>query len=474
MALTDLVDRQGTVTAEELETRVSVLRGALIAEGVGEGDAVLLVAANERESVAAYHAITGIGATAVLSHGGAGASELRHACAVTSPRLALLSPGTEHAAGALDGVGIFESTSLAGDAAPAVDVSPHARRLILFTSGTTSQPKGVVHSAQSLTAAAQNLQALTGSDRSDRVFLVSPLASITGVLQVLEMGPTVGAAAALESAFDAESSLDFLIESGATFYGGPDLVLDRMLAVATQRGVRVPLRVAALGGTMLRHELIQTVESFGIRVVRVYGSSEAPCSTGTRPDEPGSLRLTDEGTPAPGVQVRIAEDDSKELLVAGPHLFGGYLDDEQTTDAVEDGWFHTGDQAEIVDGRVRIIGRLKDVASRNGKKISLAEVDQAFTTATGIVDCAAFIVPDDATGERVAMAVRLADGGAIDVPSVLAAMESSGLAKFKLPESVVRIDAPLPLTPTGKVQRRDLSEDADVLWRASRLGNAAE
>jgi non-ribosomal peptide synthetase component E (peptide arylation enzyme) len=131
-------------------------------------------------------------------------------------------------------------------------------------------------------------------------------------------------------------------------------------------------------------------------------------------------------------------------------------------------WFATGDEAEIVDGRLRIVGRLKDVASRNGKKISLSEVDLAFTTATGIVDCAAFIVADEVTSERVALAVRT--DTALDVPSVLAAMEEAGLARYKLPEVVVAFTAPLPTTATGKVQRRDLTEDAGtVLWRADRL-----
>ena len=92
------------------------------------------------------------------------------------------------------------------------------------------------------------------------------------------------------------------------------------------------------------------------------------------------------------------------------------MDDDDNDGATVDGWFRTGDEAQIVDGRLRITGRLKDVVSRNGKKMSLAEVDQAFTAASGITECAAFGVPDADTGERVAVAVHLDDDITIDVP----------------------------------------------------------
>jgi acyl-CoA synthetase (AMP-forming)/AMP-acid ligase II len=116
------------------------------------------------------------------------------------------------------------------------------------------------------------------------------------------------------------------------------------------------------------------------------------------------------------------------------------------------------------------VGRLKEVASRNGRKVSLAEVDDAFRSASGLAACAAFPVADAVTGERIAVAVLLPAGADLDVPRVLDAMVAAGLAKWKLPESVVSYGAPLPVTPTGKVERRSLSEDAGaVVWRADRL-----
>jgi acyl-CoA synthetase (AMP-forming)/AMP-acid ligase II len=464
-----LVDRRGVWTYAELDARAASIRGALVRRGVRRGDAVLVVTANERESAAAYLAVVGLGAVAVLSHVGAGASELAAACSATTPVLAVLSPPAEARGVDLpDGLAVIPVVELDGAPAPAAPPDPDARRVIVFTSGTTSTPKGVVHSGRSLAAATACFQAMLQLTADDRLFVVSPLGSITGVLQALELAPSVGAAAVLEHDFDDQRSLDLLLDGGGTAYGGPDVVLDRLLSAAERRGVDLPIRIAALGGTMLRTELIEKAERrFGIRVVRVYGSSEAPCSTGSRPDEPDEVRLADEGLPGPGVELRIG--DGGELLVRGPHVLLGYVDPADEEGALVDGWFHTGDEASIVDGRLRITGRLKDVASRNGKKISLVEVDLAFAAASGIVGCAAFAVPDDRTGERVAVAVHLPDGATLDVAAVLDAMEGAGLARWKLPESVVRSERPLPVTPTGKVRRQALTEALGMLWRAERL-----
>jgi len=463
-----VVDRDGSLTYAELEDRVARAAGALREAGVVPGDHVLVVTGNERHSVISYHAVVRCGGVAVLSQVSAGASELRAALDATAPVLAVLSP---LATDVPMGLPVLHAVDLGASAEPLtapVDPDPDRPRVVVFTSGTTSVPKGVVHTGRSLAATVACCAAMTGFSGEDRAFLVSPLASITGVTQALEMAPAVGGAVVLEPAFADDATLDLLLAAGGTFYGGPDLVLDRLLTAAARRGVAVPLRSAALGGTMLRPELLATAEAAGIRVIRVYGSSEVPWSTGTRVTEPDELRLSDEGTPGPGVELRLADDGTRELLIRGPHRFLRYAGAGVADQPREDDWFRTGDEAEIVDGRLRIVGRLKDVASRNGRKVSLAEVDAAFTAATGIAACAAFVVPDDETGDRVAVAVE--QPGVLDVPAALAAMRAAGLAPYKLPESVVGWDGALPSTATGKVQRRELSEDGGVLlWQAERL-----
>jgi len=473
-----LVDRRGRWTYAELAAASDRLAGTLHELGVGAGDAVVIVADNDRESAAAYHATGRLGAVAVLVHRASGASDVAFACAASAPRVVLLAPTAHGLGAAATGEGrtvhaVADLLGADGPPPPRPTVDPDAARLVIFTSGTTSAPKGVVHTENTLRASTANYRATTDLTGDDRFFLVSPLASIAGVLQVLYLAPLLGAAAVLEHAFDEEGTLDLLTETGGTFYGGTDVVLGRLLAAARRRGVGVPLRGAAVGGTMLRHDLLLDAEAtFGIVVQRVYGSSEVPSSTSAVPDEAQAVRLGDDGRPAPGVEVRVLDDGTQELLVRGPHRFRGYLDPRDNEGAFEGDWFRTGDAAELVDGRLRVVGRLKEIASRSGKKISLAEVEQAFAAATGLEACAAFAAPDDVTGERVVVAVRLLEGATLDVPAALDAMGAAGFAKWKLPEAVVRHDGPFPMTATGKVLRRALSEEASVpLWRAERLAS---
>jgi len=475
-----LLDREGAVTYTELASSVEQVAAGLEHLGVGTGDSVVVVTDNDRESVAACHAVWHRGAVALLVHRSAGASDVRLARTTSSPKVVLLSPTAGAAGDGAAEVGpVVAVADLLGTPVEradtlAVPVDPDAARLVVFTSGTTSKPKGVVHTVNTLRASAANFHAMTDLERDERFFLVSPLASIAGVLQVLQLAPGLGAAAVLERAWDDEETFDLLVGTGGTFYGGTDTVLARLFDVARQRGAAVPLRAVSVGGTMLRRDVLDAAEDeFGIRVLRVYGSSEAPSSTGARPAEPRDVRLADDGLPAPLVELRVPDDDAREVLLRGPHVFRGYLDPVDNDECFDGDWFRTGDAGEIRDGRLRVVGRLKEIANRSGRKVSLAEVEDAFRAATDVPGCAAFAAPDDVTGEHVALAVQIPEGELLDVPAALDAMVAAGLAKWKLPESVVSHPAPFPTTATGKVRRGELSElSGPVLWQADRLGRA--
>jgi acyl-CoA synthetase (AMP-forming)/AMP-acid ligase II len=472
---TAILDHNGAMTYAELASVTERLASNLYGCGVRTGDAVVVVTDNDRESVLACHATWQLGAVAVLVHRSSGAGDVALACEAVSPAIVLLASGAEpfRAAAGFTGrvAAIADLVGTGGVSASDIVVDPDAARLVIFTSGTTSKAKGVVHTANTLRASAANFLAMTDLTADDRLFLVSPLASIAGVLQVLRLAPELGAVAVLENAWEGEGTLDFLVETGGTFYGGTDTVLARLLDVARNRGVRVPLRTISVGGTKLQGEVLKRAEDdFGIRVLRVYGLSEAPNSTGSRPNEARGLRLADDGAPAPGVELRVGPDGSGEVLVHGPHLFRGYLDPADNGDAFDGDWLRTGDLGELAQGRLRVTGRLKEIANRNGKKVSLAEVEESFRAVAMIDECAAFAVPDPLTGERVVLAVRMSEGKPLDVPAVLQAMVSSGLAKWKLPESVLRYDARFPTTATGKVRRVELSEEnGALLWSADRL-----
>jgi acyl-CoA synthetase (AMP-forming)/AMP-acid ligase II len=180
-------------------------------------------------------------------------------------------------------------------------------------------------------------------------------------------------------------------------------------------------------------------------------------STASARWEPEAVRLGDDGSPLGAVEVRIgSKADPAECCLGGPHLFVGYVDRDDDAGAFDDDWFCTGDLAELRDGRLKIVGRIKDIVIRNGLNIPISEVDGAVAALPGGVQCAGSGVDDPATGERLAMAVRMRDGTALEFDAMVEGLVTAGLAKWKIPEELVVWNEVLPETASGKVQRKDL------------------
>ena len=299
------------------------------------------------------------------------------------------------------------------------------------------------------------------------------MASVTGVLQAVSVPPLVGAAVLLEDRWSPAASLNGSFELQATFFGGPDVLLDQLLDEATRRGiVSVPIASVFLGGAALDPHILQRVESeFGIVVMPAYGSSEAPISTSGTRDEPADVRLSNDGRPLQGVEIRIGSHHHPgECCISGPHLFLGYFDPEDDAGAFEPDddreWYLTGDVGQLQEGRLKIVGRIKDLVIRKGQNISPVEVESAVGAIAGIEQAACFGVPDPETGERLVVAVRTADGTLPPLETLTNCLVNAGLPKWKLPEEVVLWDEPFPETGTGRSSVRH--------WRRARLvGRAA-
>jgi acyl-CoA synthetase (AMP-forming)/AMP-acid ligase II len=214
---------------------------------------------------------------------------------------------------------------------------------------------------------------------------------------------------------------------------------------------------------MLDRRIVERVEDdFGIIVMRAYGSSEVPVSTSGLRTEPRDVRHADDGVALDEVDVRLGSvGDPAECCIRGPHTFLGYTDAADDANAFDGEWFRTGDVAELEGRRVRIVGRLKDIIIRNGLKIPAAEVDAAVGRIAGVRECAAYSVPDPATGERLAMALVVEPDVTVSLSDVAQRLVSAGLPKYKLPEELVFWDQPLPLNANGKVERNKLHAHAD-------------
>jgi acyl-CoA synthetase (AMP-forming)/AMP-acid ligase II len=462
-----LAERGRALTYAELDRAVDGAVAALRAEGVQAGDALLLLVANDVTSIVAIHAALAVGALTMVAPVSAGAAQVRDIVAMTEPARTLAPDALLAGAGDDRGPSIWIPITRIGDAPPSDSArreprDPDEPSMVIFTSGTTSRPKGVVHSLNTMVVASRNYVDTAELTPADNLFVISPLASVTGMMQAITVAPLAGAQMTIEQRFDDVATYDFLVETGGTFFGGPDLLLDRVLAEAARRGHNeVPITTVFLGGSMLDPRILARAEhDFGIVVMRAYGSSEAPISTAASRSESEVTRLGDDGAPLDGVDVRIGSAlDPAECCLGGAHLFLGYVDPEDDAHAFDDdGWFCTGDLAELRDGRLRIIGRIKDVVIRNGLKIPISEVDGMVAALPGVEQCAGYGVADDTTGERLAMAVRVRAGETFTFEAMVDGLLAAGAAKWKLPEELVLWDSPFPETASGKVQRNVLEE----------------
>lgn len=456
-----VVGRGVEMTYGELDERVDAAALAMVDAGVSAGSAIVLVVGNDVDSVVVVHAAVRADAVVLLVPRTAGAKQVGDILTRTGARFGSAPNWPTIAEPDLSGRCRWIEPSGAGHV-EAEPVRPlrgaDEPSFVLYTSGTTSRPKGVIHSLSTLTKASANYIAAAGLGLDDRIFLISPLASVTGVVQALFIGPMLGAPVILEDHWDAASTCELLVSSAATWYGGPDRLLDRMLDEAVARGMVVKLRAVYLGGTMLDRRIVERVEDdFGIVVMRAYGSSEIPVSTSGLRTESRTVRHADDGVALGDVEVRVGSvAEPAECCIKGPHTFLGYTDAADDANAFDGEWFRTGDVAEVVDGRVRITGRIKDIVIRNGLKIPAAEVEEAVSRLSGVRECAAYSVADATTGERLAMAIVLEPHIEMSLTDVAQALVSQGMPKYKLPEELVFWDEPLPVNANGKVDRKTL------------------
>ena len=453
-----LADAAGSWSYARLEDQVARAVACLRQRGVAAGTPVLVIAPLVAEAVVAYHAIIRCGGIAVMLDRKCGQADVRHALGLVDCALVITTPALrERLRLTSDGPPVlsFDALSQRPDAVrdwPEPD--PRAPRAVVFTSGTTSRPKAVVHSLNTIRAGADSMARSLELTSQDAAFLSTPVASITGLVQV-HLTIDGGARLILEDHFEAASSLERLRAQHASVLGGAPIIIEELFREAERRKVTtLPLRAICLGGTLIpRPVLAYAIEQFGITPVRVYGSSETPCATTTAPSDRDAVRIADDGVCARGVELATDGPLPGELLVRGPMRFLGYLDATDNDEAfVAGGWFRTGDLGTVSQGRLTVTGRLKEIVSRKGMKISLAEVDEAAATLADVQEATCYGVPDSQTGERLVLAIRCS-GPHASFDAITGQLRSAGLAAWKLPEEIVFWDEPLPRTASGKVLR---------------------
>lgn len=352
-------------------------------------------------------------------------------------------------------------------------VSPDDVCLLLYTSGTTADPKGALHTHNSLMRSAQDLVDLFRIHGGDRVFMASPVTHITGLLLGFLMPWSQGAGAVLMDQWDAERALDLILDHGCTFTGGAPPFIRGLIDAAKRRGLGpedVPLTRGPCGGADVPPSLIrEAADVLGARFTRIYGSTEGVTVTGAQADQPFAFAAESDGPPLPGHEIRIVDEAGRdvapgttgEILIRGPSNFVGYFDPALNADCFdEQGFFRMGDLGQWdADGCIRIQGRKKDIIIRNGENIAAKEVEDLLVTHEMVGEVALVGVPDPDTGERACAYVVPAQGAVPTLADLCGALETAQIARQKYPEYLVLVDA-LPKTASGKVQKFRLRDDA--------------
>lgn len=344
--------------------------------------------------------------------------------------------------------------------APApVDVTSPA--LVAYTSGTTSDPKGVIHTHRTIGFEVRQLGA-TQPAKAPPAIVGAPVGHGIGMLAALLMPPVLGKPIHLIDVWDPGQILDQMADEGLMAGTGATFFLTSLLDHPKfDPDVHLPLmRYIGLGGAAIPLAVAERVTALGISIVRMYGSTEHPSITGATHDEPLEKRTGTDGHPLDGCAVRLVEDG--EIVSRGPDCFAGYTDPELTAKVFDDeGWYHTGDIGVLDDdGFLTITDRKSDVIIRGGENVSAAEVEEVLAHIDGVLECAVVAAPDARLGEHACAFVR---GTPPSMAEVQAAMSAAGLARQKWPEEIREI-ADFPRTASGKIQkfvlRKQLRDEA--------------
>lgn len=351
------------------------------------------------------------------------------------------------------------------------EVDANAIKLVLYTSGTTGNPKGVLHTHNTIMAELTAVSAFFRLSDDDVVLMPSPVTHITGYLYALELVFVRGIKAVLMERWNASEAVDLIDRHRASFTVGATPFLVELIDEAKGRGSRLPsMRQFVSGGAPVPPDVIRRanqVLSSGM-AFRVYGSTEAPTVTlGIQDRAQEELGATTDGRIVnhdvrivdPATGWTVPEGAEGEIVTRGPELMVGYTDWQQTLDSFDgDGFFHTGDLGYLSHGDyVTVSGRKKDLIIRGGENISPKEIEDVLHRNPTIHEVAIVSMPHARLGETVCAFVIPAQGAEVDLRSVCEWLERAGLARQKFPERL-EIVPDLPRTASGKVQKNMLRQ----------------
>jgi acyl-CoA synthetase (AMP-forming)/AMP-acid ligase II len=463
------------ISNREFRSRALGVARGLSGLGVGRGDVVAVQLPNLPEYLLAYAAIAALGATLQPVHMPYRRAELAHLLPHSEARLFICLSRFKDASPAKEALPLVERVVALGEpvegALPFSKLeglplsradagSPDDHLLLLYTSGTTDDPKGVPHPQRGFLAnAAVSVPELEIVE--DEVILsAAPLTHLYG-LYAYHLSLCSGAAMSLLPAFTPPDLASVIEKHQAScVFAGPAHFKPLLDAGLIEKHDFSSMRFACLSGSPVPPELAAAVEKklSGGKTIQLWGMTELQAGSFSRPRDPADIRHGTAGEATPGTELRVVDE---RLQVRGVSLFKSYLKNERATREAftADGWLETGDTAELsAAGHLRFTGRLKEIINRGGVKYSPLDIEAIIDRMAGVARSAIVPYPDSALGERACVFVQPATGApAATLEAIMRELDRAGVAKFKWPERLELIEA-MPLTPTQKVMRGRLRE----------------
>jgi fatty-acyl-CoA synthase len=435
------------VTANDVARAADAEVQALRAAGLGAGHTVAWLGLNGLRPLALLDACGGLGARYLPLNGRLAGMELGLIAQHADVQCLLHDAAHAELAAAVQAIAALPR--------PRAEGHQPGDRLLVYTSGTTGQPKGAIHTAAGMAANIAAAIDAQGLDAGTRTLAVLPLFHVGGLcIQVL---PTLaaGGVVRLHPRFDAGAWLHDV----ATWRPTTSLLVPAVMKALVEhpdwpQADLSSLAVVYAGSQVVPTSLIDAFHARGVPVAQVYGSTETgPVSVLQRPHE-ARVAVGSCGRPALGVRVELAADG--QMLLQAPNLLRAYH--RIATPPVDaEGWFHTGDLAEQdSEGRYRIVGRSKELIISGGENIHPAEIENLLAQYPGIAECCVVGLPDARWGEVPVLVIVPQPGRSVD-EAALRALFDARLARFKHPRRIVLVAA-LPKTALGKVQRPRLAE----------------
>ena len=465
------------VTYRSLDDASQRVAGLLAAQGFRAGERVGVMLPNVPQFAAVYYGVLRAGGVVVPMNPLLKAREIAYHLTDSGARLAFVwaSAADDAQAGAEQAgdceVVVVDPESfdaLLAAQQPVATVADRAAEdtaVILYTSGTTGQPKGAELTHGNLVRNVEVTQSdLLQLTVDDVVFGGLPLFHSFGQTCTLNVSMATGATVLMLPRFDARAAVNLLARHHATVFAGVPTMYAALLGLAEAPALP-DLRVCISGGAALPVEVLHRFEEkYGAEVLEGYGLSEtSPVASFNRlgaPRKPGSI-----GTPVTGVELRVVDDAGNpvptdevgEIAIRGHNVMKGYWEKPEQTEAVLDaeGWFRTGDVGKVdEDGFFFIVDRKKDLIIRGGFNVYPREIEEVLYEHPDVAEAAVIGLPHDDLGEEVGAAVTLRPGASVTEPELRDHVKAQ-VAPYKYPRVVWFVDA-LPKGPTGKILKREI------------------